>query len=104
MIRDLLTTLGIEVKMLFASFCGGIVSVFFSKATTAFTAVGLVVTGTFTGHWLGPYAAKAVGMGDAPAAAGFLVGFLAMSVLQYASEKARSKMTTMVDGGRPNVP
>lgn len=110
MIRETLLYLGIEVKLLFASFCGGIVSVFFNKASTALVALGLIITGTFTGHWFGPYAAKLIGMSDAPAAAGFLVGVMSMSVLKWATDKAKAKMgdpvvtpTTTTDGGTPNV-
>lgn len=101
MIRELLLTLGIEVKSLFAAFAGGLVSVFFLRQVTALAAIGLVITGTFTGHYFGAYAGKLTGLSDGAAA--FLVGFMAMSILQGAAEMVKGRMDKM-NGGKGAAP
>ena len=94
--RDLLRELGFRAPDLIAAFWGGVVSIFFLRQVTPWQAVGTVIAGTFTGHYLGEYAAKIFGL--SPGASAFLVGITAMATLQGVIEAARRWRPTMPGG------
>lgn len=78
--NDTLLQFGIDIKMIIAGFCGGVVHTFVFRQTDPYTAIGSIVAGIVTANYVAASAAKSFGISDG--FAGFAVGLSAMAVCQ----------------------
>lgn len=78
--KQILLELGIDIKLLVAGFCGGVVHTFVFKQTDPYTAIGSIIAGVFTANYVGMTAARLFNISEP--FAGFAVGLSAMAVCQ----------------------
>ena len=97
--KEILLELGIDIKLLVAGFCGGVVHTFVFKQTDPYTAIGSIIAGVFTSNYVGLAAAKLLSMSEP--FAGFAVGLSAMAVCQGIVEAAKKFKYARFGNGEP---
>jgi hypothetical protein len=80
--------LGLRVPDLIAGFAGGVVNSFVFRRGEPVAVVGSVITGAFTANYLGEPAARILSLSEG--AASFLVGVIAMALVQGAVSAAQN--------------
>jgi len=91
---SLLSSLGLDPKMLMAGFAGGLAHAFAVKNAKPGAQVASVVVGTLAANWLVPWMTDMLGIHGAGAtgACGFIVGVSAMTIVQQLPEYVMSKL------------
>jgi|SRR5882672_705137 len=91
--REFLTQLGVDPNIALAGFGGAVVNVLRMKVRNAMSVTATTVSGTLIAIYLGEPIAKAVNFLPVIGTA-FLVGYLGVLVLEYASSMLRQRLNS----------